>query len=371
MKNQTKAILASTMILALALSSVAGVTYSWFSDTEETEFEIGTGNINISVSLKNTTINEPMANLGIQQITPGQVGITHTYELIVSNSGCTVPAIVSAYVILERYLAYYSEVNEQGETEKKYGEVYAIYNGDKTINHFETTGGEDGFFYSNNDRQTNTTGALSFGDDKALLKSTGSVKLGNHSVFISGSDNKFTEKSANGEYEIRYVEYKYYIGNLVVNSNVFGDDSPKLTFSVNYRDDYKPNAVKELYVRTTATQINADCHTTQLKYDPETSLYKASTAVEGAKPEVFLKSDLSIVIEPETLTGINTIEVFISETSSLINLSIKYYDTNDNLISFNPPGDLTIQFSSDGLSGMIKAPASKMIYEISTGGQTS
>ena len=36
------------MVLALALSSIGGVTYSWFSETETGSIEIGTGTANIS-----------------------------------------------------------------------------------------------------------------------------------------------------------------------------------------------------------------------------------------------------------------------------------------------------------------------------------
>lgn len=42
MKTQMKAIIASAVVIALALSAVAGVTYSWFSDSEEAEIEVST-----------------------------------------------------------------------------------------------------------------------------------------------------------------------------------------------------------------------------------------------------------------------------------------------------------------------------------------
>lgn len=370
MKDQTKAILASTMILALALSSVVGVTYSWFSDTEETEFEIGTGNINIKTSLENESTQQTVANLGIQLISPGLTTISHKYVLSVSNPGeNTTPAIVSVDVILERYFTPYYE-----DDVRKYGAVYAIYNDDKSIDRFETTGvsgDQYAFFYSDKDRQTNTTGGLSFGDNKERLQQSTIVNLGINPVYIAGSNELFKDKSDSGYYDIRYVEYKYHVGELVVNGNISGEDSPTLSFVVNYRDDYVPKAVKELYVRTTATQINADCHVTQFEYDSETSKYKASSMVNGTKPEIFLNSSFNIIIKTDSLPGINKIEIVASRTSDSIDFSIKYYDADNNRISFDPPGDLTIQFSSNGVSGMIKAPASKSTYSISIGGQTS
>ena len=47
MKTQTKAIIASAVVIVLALSAVAGVTYSWFSDTENFKFDVKTGQIDM------------------------------------------------------------------------------------------------------------------------------------------------------------------------------------------------------------------------------------------------------------------------------------------------------------------------------------
>jgi len=51
MKAQTKALVASVVVIALALSAVSGITYSWFSDTEETDITIGAGKVSIAMNL--------------------------------------------------------------------------------------------------------------------------------------------------------------------------------------------------------------------------------------------------------------------------------------------------------------------------------
>ena len=48
MKTQMKAIIASAVVIVLALSAVAGVTYSWFSDTEDFKFDVTTGQIEMN-----------------------------------------------------------------------------------------------------------------------------------------------------------------------------------------------------------------------------------------------------------------------------------------------------------------------------------
>ena len=51
MKSQTKALVASVMVLALALSSVGGVTYSWFSDTQTHDIGITIGEMEVDSSI--------------------------------------------------------------------------------------------------------------------------------------------------------------------------------------------------------------------------------------------------------------------------------------------------------------------------------
>lgn len=56
MKTQTKAIVASVVVIALCLSAVSGITYSWFSDTEETGIAITTGSIELDASVNKVSV---------------------------------------------------------------------------------------------------------------------------------------------------------------------------------------------------------------------------------------------------------------------------------------------------------------------------
>lgn len=49
MKTEYKAVIASVVVIALCLCAVGGVTYSWFSDTEQTDIEITTGSLSVDV----------------------------------------------------------------------------------------------------------------------------------------------------------------------------------------------------------------------------------------------------------------------------------------------------------------------------------
>lgn len=54
MKAQTKALIASVVVIALALSAVSGVTYSWWSDSQDAEIEVKAGYIELDVEIENT-----------------------------------------------------------------------------------------------------------------------------------------------------------------------------------------------------------------------------------------------------------------------------------------------------------------------------
>lgn len=49
MKAQTKAIVASIVVVALALSAVSGITYSWFSDTESAEINVKAATVDVEL----------------------------------------------------------------------------------------------------------------------------------------------------------------------------------------------------------------------------------------------------------------------------------------------------------------------------------
>ena len=51
MKTQTRMILASVVVIALALTAVSGITYSWYSDDEQTEITVTAGKIDYELNI--------------------------------------------------------------------------------------------------------------------------------------------------------------------------------------------------------------------------------------------------------------------------------------------------------------------------------
>ena len=62
MKAQTKAIVASVMVIALALTAVSGVTYSWFSDVDEKNITINTATVGVELKISDIYYENGIGN---------------------------------------------------------------------------------------------------------------------------------------------------------------------------------------------------------------------------------------------------------------------------------------------------------------------
>lgn len=56
MKTQYKAIIASAVVVMLCLSAIGGITYSWFSDSEQSEINVTTGKIDLKVDTSDVKV---------------------------------------------------------------------------------------------------------------------------------------------------------------------------------------------------------------------------------------------------------------------------------------------------------------------------
>lgn len=56
MKTEVKAVIASVVVIVLCLTAVGGITYSWFSDSEQADIDITTGQIDLNVNVSDVKI---------------------------------------------------------------------------------------------------------------------------------------------------------------------------------------------------------------------------------------------------------------------------------------------------------------------------
>lgn len=75
MKTEYKAVIASVVVIALCLCAVGGVTYSWFSDSDQAEIDISTAKVDVDLTI-NTIAPEP-GSLGTASIDSGNINISN------------------------------------------------------------------------------------------------------------------------------------------------------------------------------------------------------------------------------------------------------------------------------------------------------
>ena len=83
MKAQTKALLASIVVIALALTAVSGVTYSWWSDSENSEITINTGMLRVDTKV---TDNGGLNEIEINESLPETISIENLEPTSEDNS---------------------------------------------------------------------------------------------------------------------------------------------------------------------------------------------------------------------------------------------------------------------------------------------
>ena len=74
MKTHIRMIIASAIVIALALTAVSGITYSWFSDTETTKISVSTATMNLVVSMDETKVWNKTEDTGTS------VDFSYTYD---------------------------------------------------------------------------------------------------------------------------------------------------------------------------------------------------------------------------------------------------------------------------------------------------
>lgn len=94
MKTQTKAIVASVVVIALCLSAVSGITYSWFSDTEQADVEISTAKLELTMTIGDGTSQNYADNESTDLGTVASVDDTTkkvTITNLAANAKITIP----------------------------------------------------------------------------------------------------------------------------------------------------------------------------------------------------------------------------------------------------------------------------------------
>lgn len=365
MKSQTKAFLASVMVLALALSSIGGVTYSWFSDTEEVEMNVSIGSIDVETQLikdgKEGTAKVIDSPPPIDPTNPREAletKLTEYYTLKIDNND--VPVIASVYVIIERFYAY----DDQGNK----GEVYAKYDRNGVFTGFETY---DEFFSGDQDRQNNIAMYLKFGSSPSspLLKAAWNGKT----VYTEEKSVTNLTTNTTKEYTIKYFEYVCYLGDIAIGDHDSGQDLDNFKFNVTFEKGYKSYIMQKMYVRTVATQIEGGCQSYTFDSDNRSSasVNGNSTDINDVPPILFLGTDLRITIDSISLfqSGIKKVDVSYQWDDTTLNVNISFKDAEGN--SKEPVcGNIRIQSENHNNPCSLVVPSHSCTISLNVGGSS-
>ena len=100
MRSQTRAIIASVAVLAMLLTTVGGVTYSWFADEHSVDITTDTAKVSYDQQLMYDNVE-----MTAETISVGDTSAEHTLKVTVKNNG-SMPVVYSSKFLAERYSAY-------------------------------------------------------------------------------------------------------------------------------------------------------------------------------------------------------------------------------------------------------------------------
>ncbi len=125
MKNQTKAVIASIVVIALALTAVSGITYSWFSDTEKADVAVSTAKVDYGVTFESSKVS------GLAEIKAGTEEGTFVISKLAANAEMKVTCkITNDSTITTKYKVVVTPVLSDVSTFTTYDLVNVQINGD-------------------------------------------------------------------------------------------------------------------------------------------------------------------------------------------------------------------------------------------------
>ncbi len=112
MKNQTKAVIASIVVIALALTAVSGITYSWFSDSEKANITVSTAVVNYEATFETGAAT----NMKIS----GDKGVYVISNLAANASGTITCNVTNKSTIDTKYKVVMTPTLDKNSTLTKY-----------------------------------------------------------------------------------------------------------------------------------------------------------------------------------------------------------------------------------------------------------
>ena len=105
MKTEYKAVIASVVVIAIALAAVGGVTYSWFSDSDQADINVSTGKVAIEFEITDSTAasgNMGSISHGTDSVSISLLSPNDSYEITYDiNNNSTIDTIYRVYLSID------------------------------------------------------------------------------------------------------------------------------------------------------------------------------------------------------------------------------------------------------------------------------
>lgn len=351
MKNQTKAILASVMILALALSSIGGATYSWFSDEETLDLGISIATINIDTSLKTNVENETIREQTIFKVTTtGTVNIT-----IPVKNNSPFPVDVSAKIVQTKEIARGYELirdEETGQWTDTENAIEAV-----TVGFDKDESGNKDYSVATEELWWSSWNLLTFKDDDDSMVN---MEAGTSS-FIDVDVAKIlyrtgTEKTV--KMNVQSQDFYFNLGNL----HLEPIDSDQFYCTMNIGQGFDWDVIDDLRVVLDITQCSLH------EYDLDNSGHIDINITEDNRlePILIMGQEITVKVSEDTIQDLSKISINYEKNGNSRTVTIVYY-RNETPVTSGIVGDVRITYTAGDIHGSIIAPASGGTYTFTLG----
>lgn len=344
MKTSTNLLLASAVVVVLMVSALGGVTYSWFSDSETYDVEIGTANVDLECNLE---VNGTQSDGKTVSLLIG----TNNIILTVNNNG-TAPVEFDASFTVPRYSAY-----SNGDFSSYVGELKPSGNSytlDKTL----TT-------YQNGGQMANSIKAIS-----ASFYNEKPQTLGGTSDGLVGNNTNLGQITIEGgtAYHVLYCEYSAeYSSILLPGAQV------RIPITVVVGENYTRDSILNPFIEVNGIQANANLKSETVMIENGNATFKYIPD-SGITQLVFQdNAGTSIVLDWQALRtpGLDNVSISISKTAEGITVKVGAKNSSSANITLNGLVEYSIPVTTGGITSVLAENTPVPCLVINSNGTTT
>ncbi len=331
MKTETKAVLASLIVLTLVLTSVGGVTYSWFSVSHEYDVSIETAKLDVDYELESdgSVVSDAV------RLEKGDNNLT----LYVTNNNA-VPLAFKATFSIPRYTAYH----DNGGT-SPIGELLSSSSTevDQKLESEKTSG-----------RLANSLNAITVGFNEDVEKNLG-VPNGNS---IPTGDSSLVETTTVGG-DTWYIIQNLYSASY--SDSIAPFSRMEIPITVTVGDGYTEGSCLDPIIEAVATQSNANVDGKRVQLQPgDNGVFSGSfniSDVNGRPTQVIFQDvdgRFSVTLNWQTVatSGLERIDVEITETDGTISIDVSGYGSDSVVVTLDGRIGYSLSIDCDGITGV-------------------